>query len=454
MAPASPQFTLVGFSPELDWRPLTFLKPFPANRVCSACGLVRKETAILPCMHVLCSCCYEQCTQDGAHECPLDGSRYQEDDVNMFDFPTDDLLRREVKCWNEGSGCQYTTAASGVTRHFLLECEHHSVRCPKCSATVLCRDVCTHLRSASCNSSTPVASESQVPVSQFDQAASLTSFKEALERQAGEITAYLRPMAVDMSTHGDRLSEISHGINTLKETLRQELTSLLGQNHEEITSSNAELKQCFATCSDTVKTCLRSLKSLEKKLNDELGGTRADLSQIAASIEQVKAGLKENVQKTLQPAANECTKSPLEVTHCEFFVKGVKSLEEAMENGRAEYDSEKVYLCGYCMSPGVVFLGYSPLVMLSAMYTLHKGDMDDDVHWPFKHKIRMSAIHPNGTGQRVLEAEPYPDHEGNQKPTTSNVPVLHWNASFHLESLIHEGYVDNDQLRIKWELLP
>ncbi|KAK8780580.1 hypothetical protein V5799_018083 [Amblyomma americanum] len=239
-------------------------------------------------MHVLCWCCYEQCTQDGTHECPLDGSGYEEDDVNMFDFPADDLLRREVKCWNEDSGCQYTTAASGITQHFLLECEHHSVRCPKCSATVLCRDVCTHLRSASCNTSTPVASESQVPVSQVNEAASLTSFKEALERQAGEITAYLRPMAVDMSTHGDRLSEISHGINTLKETLRQELTSLLGQNHEEITSSNAELKQCFATCSDTVKTCLRSLKSLEKKLNDELGGTRADLSQIAASIEQVK----------------------------------------------------------------------------------------------------------------------------------------------------------------------
>ncbi|XP_077493491.1 uncharacterized protein LOC144104388 isoform X3 [Amblyomma americanum] len=123
MAPASPQFTLVGFSPELDWRPLTFLKPIPANRVCSACGLVRKKTAILPCMHVLCWCCYEQCAQDGAHECPLDGSWYEEDDVNMFDFPTDDLQRREVKCWNEGSGCQYTTAASGVTRHFLMECQ-------------------------------------------------------------------------------------------------------------------------------------------------------------------------------------------------------------------------------------------------------------------------------------------------------------------------------------------
>ncbi|XP_077493492.1 TNF receptor-associated factor 3-like [Amblyomma americanum] len=455
MAPASPQFTLVGFSPELDWRPLTFLKPIPAIRVCSACGLVRKKTAILPCMHVLCWCCYEQCAQDGAHECPLDGSGYQEDDVILSDFPADDLLRREVKCWNEGSGCQYTTAASRISQHFLLECEHHSVRCPKCSATVLCRDVCKHLRSASCNTSTPVASESQVPVSQVNEAASLTSFKEALERQAGEITAYLRPMAVDMSTHGDRLSEISHGINTLKETLRQELTSLLGQNHEEITSSNAELKQCFATCSDAVKTCLRSLKSLEKKLNDELGGTRADFSQIAASIEQVKAGLKESAQKTLQHVTSVRRESALQVTHSEFLIRGVESLtEEAMKKGRAYYDSEEVYLCGYCMSPGVLFWRCSASVMLFAMYTLHKGGMDDYVQWPFQHKIRMSAIHPRGREKCVLGDGSYPDHPGNQKPTTSNVAVSDCGAYFNLEDLIRDGYVDNDQLRIKWELLP
>ncbi|XP_077493480.1 uncharacterized protein LOC144104384 isoform X3 [Amblyomma americanum] len=451
MPPSSPQCTLVGFAPELDWRPLTFLKPIPANRVCSACGLVRKRNAYLPCMHALCECCYGQCTKDGSLECPLDCNAYEEDDVILMDVSADDLLKREVKCWNEDSGCQYSTAASGVTRHFLLECEHHSVRCPKCSATVLCRDVCMHLRSASCNTSTPLASESQVPVSQVNEAASLTSFKEALERQAGEITAYLRPMAVDMSTHGDRLSEISHGINTLKETLRQELTYLLGQNHEEITSSNAELKQCFATCSDTVKTCLRSLKSLEKKLNDELGGTRADLSQIAASIEQVKAGLKESAQKILQHVTNARRESALQVTHCEFFVKGVKSLQnETMKDDTAYYDSEEVYLCGYCMSPGVVFLRYWPCVMLYMKYMLHKGDMDDYVQWPFKHNVRMSVLHPRGREERVLT---YAD-VFSKKPTASNSQVFCFNEYLNLDHLIRDGYVDNDQLRIKFALLP
>ncbi|KAK8776945.1 hypothetical protein V5799_029707 [Amblyomma americanum] len=97
MPSSSAQYTLVGFSPELDWRTLTFLKPIPANPVCSACGLVRKSTALLPCMHVLCECCYEQGDPDGSHLCPIDGSHYEEGDVDLKDFPKDELLRRQLR---------------------------------------------------------------------------------------------------------------------------------------------------------------------------------------------------------------------------------------------------------------------------------------------------------------------------------------------------------------------
>ncbi|XP_077492948.1 RING finger protein 151-like isoform X2 [Amblyomma americanum] len=106
MPAASAQYTLVGFSPELDWRALKFVKPLPPHRVCGACGLVRNRTALLPCTHVLCECCYEQCGRDGSHACPLDGNHYEEEDVALMDFPAEELLRREVRCWNEDSGAK------------------------------------------------------------------------------------------------------------------------------------------------------------------------------------------------------------------------------------------------------------------------------------------------------------------------------------------------------------
>ncbi|XP_077492994.1 uncharacterized protein LOC144104075 isoform X2 [Amblyomma americanum] len=89
-------YTLAGFSPDLDWRPLLFAKPIPHHRVCGACGLVRRKTAFLPCMHVLCESCYGQCAQEGSRICPLDGCHFQDEDVERRECPAEEVLRREI----------------------------------------------------------------------------------------------------------------------------------------------------------------------------------------------------------------------------------------------------------------------------------------------------------------------------------------------------------------------
>ncbi|XP_077493475.1 uncharacterized protein LOC144104382 isoform X6 [Amblyomma americanum] len=452
MDPASWQYTLVGFSPELDWRPLTFLKPIPASRVCSACGLVRRRTALLPCMHVLCECCYEQCDQDGFNECPLDGNHYEKGDVALLERTAYDLLNREVKCWNEGNGCQYTTAAAGITQHLLLECERHSVRCPRCSAAILCKEVRAHHKSAFCNSSKPSASERQVPAVHTDESASLTSYRESFARQAGEITSYPKPIAADMSKQMDRLSEISRSVNTREDTLRQELAVLTRQKHDETAFSDTE--ECVEACSDRLNISQRAITDVGKTLNKP-SGTRDDLSDIVAAVEQINSEVEERISKSLQPVTSVRRESALQVTHCEFFVKGVESLQDtAMEKGSAAYDSEQVYLRGYCMSPGVLAIKSDGPATLHARYTLHKGDMDDAAQWPFKHKIRMSVIHPRIGADRVLEVKPDRKHRANRRPSVQSISTYYLVDCFNLTDLITAGYVDNDQLRVKWELMP
>ncbi|KAK8760953.1 hypothetical protein V5799_027779 [Amblyomma americanum] len=112
------QYTLVGFFTELDWRPLLFVKPLPPNRICGACGLVRPKTMLLPCAHSLCQPCYDQCAQEGFHTCPFDSHKCQDEDVITIVFSADELLRREVKCWNEGRGCERKCICGGL-RHTL-----------------------------------------------------------------------------------------------------------------------------------------------------------------------------------------------------------------------------------------------------------------------------------------------------------------------------------------------
>ncbi|XP_077492388.1 E3 ubiquitin-protein ligase PDZRN3-like [Amblyomma americanum] len=209
MPPAASQYTLVGFSPDLDWRPLSFVKTVPTNRVCSACGLVRKRTALLSCMHVLCDSCYEQCHQEGSHVCPLDGHEWRdEDDVDWRDPPSEQLLRREVKCWNAKHGCGAVVPASLLSEHFQRECRHHSARCPKCSASVLCSDVCAHLRSDCATPSTPVGPESGHQLNNTENAALSISFQQLIEEPAEETRAHLGQLVTDVQCHEPSLSTL------------------------------------------------------------------------------------------------------------------------------------------------------------------------------------------------------------------------------------------------------
>ncbi|XP_077493455.1 E3 ubiquitin-protein ligase PDZRN3-B-like [Amblyomma americanum] len=203
VAPSSMQYTLVGFFTELDWRPLLFVKPLPPNRICGACGLVRPKTMLLPCAHSLCQPCYDQCAQEGFHTCPFDSHKCQDEDVIPIVFSADELLRREVKCWNEGRGCEYVAAVSRISRHFHLECAHHWICCTKCSASVPCNSVIAHLKSGLCNSINP-------PTSDWDRQSGYeiaTPFDSALkgtfEKQVCEVKEFVRKIFADMRAHGD-----------------------------------------------------------------------------------------------------------------------------------------------------------------------------------------------------------------------------------------------------------
>ncbi|XP_077492997.1 TNF receptor-associated factor 6-like [Amblyomma americanum] len=458
-------YTLVGYSPELDWRPLLFAKPIPRHRVCGACGLVRKKTAFLPCMHVLCESCYGQCAQEGSHICPLDGCGFQDEDVERRECPAEEVLRREVKCWNAKHGCGTVVAAALLSEHFQRECRHHSAQCPKCSASVLCSDVCAHLRSDCATQSTPLAPECGHQLNDTDDTALSTSFQRVIEEHVAEMGVHLRQLVTDVQLHGDRLNEITHGVNTSKEALTGKLTQATIQIQEsmttgvrEIASDNGQLKEHLITRNDNISS---SLKALEEKMKDELvAATRQsndNCSRILASFHEMKVETVNKCEETLLRIQTLPPRDEPQGEHVIFDVKGVKSLEEkALEKRWAEYETDQVYLCGYCMSPGVAFIRDSQSVHLHLRMLLHKGDNDDAVEWPFQHKIRLKFIHPGeGVSPCFVEIKPLRESVIVQRPTTSSKKAFcSALPSFNLGALRNYGCVFEDTLRIKWEVLP
>ncbi|XP_077530917.1 uncharacterized protein LOC144142963 isoform X1 [Haemaphysalis longicornis] len=95
MATAGHQYTLVGFSEEVDRRPLFFVEPLPVTRICSACGLVPSGIAFLPCEHFVCKSCYHQCVRSGRVACPLDGDTCSDEEVSWINHPARSILGKQ-----------------------------------------------------------------------------------------------------------------------------------------------------------------------------------------------------------------------------------------------------------------------------------------------------------------------------------------------------------------------
>ncbi|XP_077494390.1 uncharacterized protein LOC144105064 isoform X2 [Amblyomma americanum] len=96
MSERGASYALVGFSKEIDFRPLRFVEPLPENRICSVCRYVPKTTFFLPCCHVLCEPCYEECKASG-EACALDAQGCPEEEVECRTVSPEKILRKHFR---------------------------------------------------------------------------------------------------------------------------------------------------------------------------------------------------------------------------------------------------------------------------------------------------------------------------------------------------------------------
>nr|XP_050047429.1 TNF receptor-associated factor 6-like [Dermacentor andersoni] len=441
MATRTLQYTLVGYGENLDWKPLRFVKPIPRNRQCSVCGLVLKITGLLPCGHVACHSCYEQCGADDGHACPIDGEHFPEEDVEWRDFPADKLLQRVVRCWNHGSGCMKVMAVSEVSKHFHNECEYHCTPCPRCSATVLCSCMREHL-GANCHTlRVPDVTESDRHLVDAVERGSFTDLERALEERAGEIKALLERAFSHNGAICDSLTELSQTMNALKESVSQNARPV-------------------GRISDELQRILNDISTLHKQLNikvaDATKHSTQQFSRFVAAVESAKEDTKVSNKAVMQKVEEALAHMKKNVKRCEFFVRGVNSLEAAaMEKGDAKQLSGPVYLRGYNISPGVEMKkNEESSVSVHICLHLHKGDLDEVVQWPFEQQIKLTILHPLQSGDKAITVKTSRSLKYYGKPTESSngiVDILH--QGIDVGELKRGGYVCDDKLRVLWELL-
>lgn len=301
-------YTPCGFSAEIDWRPLHFVEPLPSYRVCSACGLVPKTAGLLPCRHVLCKPCYEECAVDSGHACPLDGDGLQENDVDWRDFPAQNLMNRQVRCWNKAMGCNVVLAAAEITEHVHSECKHHPVTCPKCSITVLRSSACAHLRGcrgmAASVSSQGTAGETGSAVCKNVERY-LLGIQAALQNASTKSDMAMHSMQVEMKKIGQALkdasafkeerraehsSECTDGISEVR-TLLDAQRGKLKELADDVDATKEAFMNTFSNLMEELRAvCLRNTVVCQTGHEEQMAGMRELRAALEEDLSEVKAG--------------------------------------------------------------------------------------------------------------------------------------------------------------------
>ncbi|XP_077494524.1 uncharacterized protein LOC144105256 [Amblyomma americanum] len=355
-------------------------------------------------------------------------------------------------------------AASNITQHLQRVCRHHSARCPECLASVLCNNMCAHLRSGCSN----LATRHPPPEhgGQTGQDVSLlTALGRALDQHTSEIRALLEQLLSIGNTRADRPTEISQGVNAVRMTIKQE--NFQGAREDQGTSnasvpqttaSKQELEASSISGSEAVGSLLSTKTFLQGEIKGELqrptGQMNDYYSWFDATIDEIKRGNKE-IEKALASLNRLICRTEHGRSQRDFCVKGFQLLYgRAVAHGSAPYKTEPMYLRGYRMSPAVPFAKSGHSLSLYLGLQLHKGKMDGVVRWPFKHNFRLSVVHPKELTKRQLEFKPSPLCAFTRRPTeTSNEPFYHTEGSLNLYDLVRDGYVHQDQLQMTLELI-
>ncbi|XP_065286378.1 uncharacterized protein [Dermacentor albipictus] len=331
--------TVFGYGSSLDWRPTTFVSPFPSTRLCSICGLVPPATATLPCRHLICQPCLDCLNHDTCRRkrCPLDKELFPEEDVVWSTHSNDNVMDRRVRCWNAANGCDAEDNASAMLDHFTNTCRFHAVKCPTCGGNVLHRHFANHLESGcvptSCGNEQTLSENfvnaflevkdalGKISDENASLHTSLNSFEERLRSQRDRAvalqatnfndaltTAVERIRETCRASLADHLREVTAERGRQQYENRQTMQVLLtGEFNRHMASLKAKIKQAFAegcgrTSDDSASSsasCVASgitkeINQLVKDLSKEPTLTGEDASRVLKLLAAAALGDKDN----------------------------------------------------------------------------------------------------------------------------------------------------------------
>ncbi|EEC05270.1 dynein light chain, putative [Ixodes scapularis] len=279
--------------PGLDWRPLCFEHPLPLDRLCHVCGVLCKETVVLPCSHTLCDVCFEGSLDLGC-VCPLDRKNFDKDAVDKLKLRPGQLLKLSVSCWNSAHGCNFIGPVSELLDHFEKECLHHRASCPRCHQDVPRLGLVQH-----CVQCYDPKQGAEAPL----QSATLqgVQLREDLEKASAEIKQSMAELKdgyyVLQASVNTVANEVNLGHSVASQAITEAVSGLLQQlqkTQPDMTKLGRELCGTFENATADMKQSISELKDGYSRLH----------ASVNAVLDELKLGHSEGDQAIVETMSN------------------------------------------------------------------------------------------------------------------------------------------------------
>ncbi|XP_077546783.1 TNF receptor-associated factor 3-like [Haemaphysalis longicornis] len=460
MAASGTEYTVFGYGSGFDGRPTVFVTAFPPTRVCSACGLVPSTAGLLPCRHVLCQRCYEQCIEDERSHCPLDRHAFQGEDVVWSTFSKDNILDRKVQCWNASNGCDAVGPASEILEHFGVDCHYYPATCERCRRTIAQKEVVDHVKSRDCVREPPRTT----PTFEGMGASSLLESLQSLDNRLTESTRLSLDAIKDILA---KQTSLESSMGAVRQFFREEVAGILRQVESRVEyrcSENAG--KILAACS-TIETLTNALKaaSLDDKQETvkalktlEEAVTKGSVSEEKLAKLKTELAVKCSVVMAASKAVLENFGELKSSEPLEWTVENWSKLKDMQKRGEAaRYWAKKPgFFYGYSILPGAEIAKIEEVASLRLVFRICKGQYDVLLTWPFGKELHFKALHPDDKRKVQRNASRPQDSSltGLQMPTSPQGEMLVAAAGLVLTALEADGYVKNDKIFIRFEVLP
>ncbi|KAM7297325.1 uncharacterized protein ISCGN_022478 [Ixodes scapularis] len=289
--------------PGLDWRPLCFEHPLPLDRLCHVCGVLCKETVVLPCSYTPCDVCFEGSLDLGC-VCPLDRENFDKNAVDKLKLRPGQLLKLSVSCWNSAHGCNFIGPVSELLDHFDKECLYHRASCPRCHQDVPRLGVVPH-----CVQCYDPKQGAEAPL----QSPTLqgVQLREDLEKASAEIKQSIAELKdgyyVLQASVNTVANKVNLGHSVASQAVTESASGLLQQlqkTHPDMTKLGRELRGTFENTTADIKQSISELKDGYCRLHDSVNAVADKLGHSVEDQEIVEtmSSLLAQLQK-IQPDA-------------------------------------------------------------------------------------------------------------------------------------------------------